>query len=84
MGEQGVTWSDVEACKVGFDAGLLPMLRRQRETQGDHAAAQALADFCATVNIHLEAYQPGERLGPVELDPTLAHHVALVFQRILH
>lgn len=52
--------------------------------EGDRAAAaQTLADFCATVNIHLEAYQPGERLGPVELDPTLAHHLALAFQRIL-
>jgi hypothetical protein len=46
--------------------------------QGDHAAArQALEDFCASVKAHLQAYRPGERLGPVELDPTLAHHFAL-------
>jgi hypothetical protein len=35
MNEHGVTWGDVEACKVGFDAGLLPMLRGQWEAQGD-------------------------------------------------
>lgn len=53
--------------------------------QDDHAAArQALGDFCTTVNAHLRAYRPGERLGPVELDPTLSHHLALAFERILN
>lgn len=52
--------------------------------QGDHAAArQALADFCETVGMHLHAYRPGERLGPVEVDPTLAYHLASAFERIL-
>jgi len=52
---------------------------------GDRAASrQSLADFCATVSTHLRAYRPGKRLGPVGLDPTLAHHLALAFERILN
>jgi hypothetical protein len=65
--------------------GTLPsrvsiQVNAQLSMQGDHAAArQALEDFCASVKAHLQAYRPGERLGPVELDPTLAHHFALAF-----
>ena len=52
--------------------------------EGDHAAArQALADFHRIVTDHFRTQQPGKLLGPVEIDPALAYHLARTFERIL-